>query len=161
MEESSFAPNIVDNEKPPKDFHWLKVHLLQYGISLVICVGLFFLTLWIRDYWADTSKMGPGELKEWEVRKLCFIADGFTVPGFIFLCLGLLVFVSNQNFFKGTKYALIKVVAFIMPFSQKLQDKKYSDMPDVKKKSNYSFLFVIGVLLLIVSAIFIVVNRLY
>ncbi len=156
--------NVVvseNNEKSPKDFTWVKIHLLQYGVSIVICVVLFFLTLLIRDYWCDTSKMSPGELKAWEVRKLCFIADGFTVPGFIFLCLGLITFVSNRNFFRGVKYAMIKAVAFLIPFSQRLQDIKYSDMRDVKKKSNYSFLFIVGVALLLISLIFILVNHLY
>ena len=153
--------NVTVNEKPPRDYHWLKIHLLQYGISLFICGLLFLLVLYLRDFWLDTTEMSPRELKEFDVKRLNAIADGFTVPGFIFLCLGLITFVSNRNFFKGVKFAMVKLAAFMMPFSQRLQDKKYSDMQDAKKVSNYSFLFIIGVTLLLVSLIFILANHLY
>ena len=159
MEEN--AINVVVDEKVPRDYSRLKTYLLQYGISLIICVGLFFFTLYMRGYYDNPGDMSPGELKNWETMRLNAIADGFTVPGVIFTCLGLLIFVSNRNFFKGTKYALIKTLAFIMPFSQKLQDKKYSDMDDVKKVKYYSFLFIIGVVLILVAIIFILVNHLY
>lgn len=153
--------NVNVNEKVPKELRPLKIYLLQYGIGILIATGLFFLTLYVKDYWVEVAEASPAMIKENNYKKLVDIADAFTFPGILYICTGLLVFISNQNVFKGVKFGLIKVAAFLLPFSQKLQDKKYSDIQDAKKVSYYGFFFVIGGILVIVAAIFIVVNKLY
>lgn len=89
------------------------------------------------------------------------LADGFTISGAIFSCLGLLLLVSNGGAMDAPAY-LLKFVGdlFIPRTKDKLTYTEFKLKRSEKKRDFKPMLFV-GLLFIIISIVFIIINNLF
>lgn len=140
--------NVQNPPKEPKTKWW--IYIIQYISALIVGIGFLFAILGIQDYWSNNDP----------VQKLTIIANAFTIPGIVFLGVGLMIAISNEGVFKGVKFIIIRLGAFLLPFT-KLKDKKYEDLLNEKKINGYLFIIVTGAVFIIVALIIIFANNLY
>ena len=108
--------------------------------------------LWLKDFFGQTEP------------KLIFhiLCDGFFVVGVVLVCIGLLIFSSNEGTFAGLTYS---VKSFIDLF-RKTGMKKYDSYYDYKaarteKKIPFGFLLICGLLFIAVSLVMLYFYYLY
>ena len=126
----------------------LKKNLLKYGISFAIALGMAYLYVSLR---VDPSDPAALPLMEW-YRVLC---DGFTIPGLLFVMLGLLVTLSNQGSLDGVGYAA--TVAFKMLIGAGAHLERYAEYLERRRANRlkgYGFLYVVGIVCLAAAAVF-------
>ncbi len=128
----------------------MKKQLTRYSVAIGVSAGLVVLFLYAQNFAA---------LEEWPDR-LRMLADGFTIPGVIFMLLAGLVWVASDGFFDGLTYSA-RWLATLLPFS-KLKQERYYDYKMRKKadrdesEGGYGFLFFTGLGFFLVACIFIV-----
>ncbi len=113
----------------------LRNRLLKYGISAVVCAGLAVIYCATRNF----SQM---ELVE-KYRTLC---DAFTIPGLLCLCVGVLIWASNDGFFYGLSYCLNVAWRALIPGARYKSERYYDYVTRKKEKqiTGYGFLFLVG-----------------
>ncbi len=119
---------------------------LKYIIScsiagLLVCLILF------------TKGMSPITTKE----GLKNITDAFFAVGMLYVCVGLLILVSNAGTFAMVGYGLIQFLNFFRRDISKEKFKTYYEYRIAKKHNNkksYCYLLVIGLILIGISMIF-------
>ncbi len=113
----------------------LRKNLLKYGICSGVCIALAVFYCAVRDF----SQMEAVE----RYRTLC---DAFTIPGLLALCVGSLLWVSNEGFFYGLGYCLDITRKALIPGGRRKMEKYYDYVMRHKEKkiSGYGFLFVCG-----------------
>lgn len=122
------------------------VALIKYGSAVIFGAIIFFITISVRNIYTQTS------IKE----IYRYISDGFTIPGVIILCAGVLVFLSNQGAFMGVGYVVKHAVVMLIPFIKK-KNESYQEYCEKKKAvKGYLFLFIVGGIYLILGIIFII-----
>ena len=123
----------------------LRKNLLKYGISAVVCASFAVFFCSVRDF-------GQMELLE-RYRTLC---DAFTIPGVICLCLGALLWVSNDGFFYGLGYCLETARRALIPGSKQKTETFYDYIQRKrgKKVMGYSFLFAVGGACMMIALVF-------
>lgn len=120
--------------------------LLKYSIGFILATSLFFLTIGIRDIYNVTDKQ--------EIYR--FLSDGFTIPGVLFICLGLLVWFSNLGSLSGIGYALKHLFSMLIPVGKK-KHETYAQYVEARKEvSGYAFLFIIGGVFLALGIVFMI-----
>ena len=123
--------------------------ILRYLITLAAAGGMFWLVLWVNDYWSAT------ELAE----KYKILADGFTVPGVILIMLTALVRLSSEGAFDGIGYAIRQGAYLLIPKKYKHETYyDYKKSKGEKKPHGYSCMFFVGVVLVLISIVFIVLH---
>ena len=125
----------------------LKTNLLKYGITGTVCLGLAALYCGLRDF-------GDMTLVE-KYRVLC---DGFTIPGLVALCVGALLWVSNDGFFYGLGYCLDVARKALLPGGRRKMEKYYDyvERHRQKKLTGYGFLFICGGVCMAIAIVFLV-----
>lgn len=113
----------------------LRNRLLKYGISAGVCAGLVLVYCTTRNF----SQM---ELVE-KYRTLC---DAFTIPGLLCLCVGVLIWASNDGFFYGLSYCLNVAWRALIPGARYKSERYYDYVTRKKEKqiTGYGFLFLVG-----------------
>lgn len=125
----------------------LRARLLKYGISALVCgiVAVFYCV--VRDF----SQM---ELVE-KYRTLC---DAFTIPGLLCLCVGVLIWVSNDGFFYGLSYCLNVAWRALIPGARQRVERYYDYVTRKKEKriTGFGFLFLVGGVCMAIAILFMV-----
>ena len=125
----------------------VKARLLKYGITGGICLCLAVFYCVARDF----SQL---ELVE-KYRVLC---DGFTIPGLLSLCVGVLIWASNDGIFYGLGYCLDVARKALIPGGRYKMEKYYDYVMRHKEKiiTGYGFLFVCGGVCMAAAIVFLV-----
>ena len=127
----------------------LKSLVIKYTISFVVSSFLVYLTLHLQGY---------GELTDM-VDKYVVLANAFTIPGVIFICISILIAVSNEGIFYGITYATTFVWKMLVPGTSK-DYEKYGDYVERKKEKTsvkgYSFIFFTGCIFTLIAIVFII-----
>lgn len=125
----------------------LKVNLLKYGISALVCGGMVWLYVYLRDF-ASQSTME-------QYRILC---DAFTIPGLTALMFALLLSVSNEGALDGLGYVASIAVKSLTPGGRKKIEKYYDyvQRKREKKLTGYGFLYIVGAICMAVAVVFMV-----
>lgn len=125
----------------------LKANLKKYAIAVIIGVGMVLLTL---------NLHGFSELTD-TAQKFRLLADAFTIPGVILVMVGFLVMVANGGFFNGVAYVATYAVKMLIPGPNK-GTERYGDYVERKraagKVKGYGFLFITGVVFVLIAVIF-------
>ena len=88
-----------------------------------------------------------------------YLADAFTVPGIVFICIGLLVVLAGQGAFTGLGYIFRRMGRWLLPFLVK-KDMTYAEYLDSRKERQKTLWFlsfiIIGIIFLAVAVVFII-----
>ena len=121
--------------------------LLKCGIAAAIGAGMVWLTL---------SLHGFSELTD-SAARIRLLADAFTIPGVIMVMVGFLVMVANGGFFNGVSYVASYAVKMLIPGANK-NHERYGDYVVRKREkgkvTGYGFIFVVGLVFVLVAVIF-------
>lgn len=127
--------------------------LIKYLITIGIGLIVAFLFSLSREIFGQTNI------------KVIFqiLSDSFFIPAVLIICVGLLVFASNEGVFDGIAYG---VMAFMNIFRSK-DAKKYSSLYDYReskkasRKTKVGFLLISGLILLLVAIIMFMMYKKY
>ncbi len=127
-----------------------KSKLLKYGITFAVAAVIAVIIMWAKGLFTATAKADV-------YRILC---DAFFVPGIMYVLLGLLFFVAGAGSFDGFNYAL-KMAFLRFTFSKnkkRVTYAEYKESKDEKRKDGFSilFLFLIGLIFVVVSIIMLI-----
>lgn len=124
-----------------------QTRLLKYGITGGICLLLALVYCAARDFFQL-------ELAE-KYRVLC---DAFTIPGLLCLCVGALIWASNDGFFYGLSYCLNVAWRALIPGARYKTERYYDYVTRKKEKRipGYGFLFLVGGVCMAVAIVFLV-----
>ena len=123
----------------------LKSGLLKYGICITICLLIAIFLLSGSDFFNL-------ELQE-KYRVLC---DAFSVPGMLCLFGGLLVWVGNEGAFDGIGYVLSYAFHAVLPgnLNKRESYKEYLERKKDDRTTGYGFVFVVGIIFMVLSLLF-------
>ena len=122
-----------------------QTRLLKYGITGIACALVVLFYCWVRDF----SQMESAE----KYRTLC---DAFTVPGLLCLCIGVLIWASNDGLFYGLSYCLNIAWRALIPGATHRQERYYDYVTRRNEKhfSGYGFLFLCGGVCMVIALVF-------
>ena len=125
----------------------LKSILIKCGITAVVGVGMVFLVLNLHGFSALSNQSEQFRL----------LADAFTIPGVIMIMVGLLIAVANGGIFNGVSYVVGFAVKMLVPGAGK-DHERYGDYVERKqakgKVRGYGFLFLVGIVFVLIAAVF-------
>lgn len=123
----------------------MKSNLIKYGI----CGGVCLLMVVAYVIFSDFLNLA---LKD-QVRILC---DAFALPGMLCIFGGMLVWLGNEGTFDGIGYVLSYAFHALLPGSMNKREsyKEYLERKGDNRTTGYSFVFVTGLICLIISFIF-------
>ncbi|MBQ3792577.1 MAG: DUF3899 domain-containing protein [Clostridia bacterium] len=124
------------------------ITIIKISIGCVVAALCVIGILLLKDYWHLSI------LSE----KYRALADAFTVPGAVFLCFGLLIFVSNEGAFTGVVYTISWFFHMFLTFSSKKMESYHDYIERRREKGGvkgYGFILVIGLLLMAAAIVFI------
>ncbi len=135
---------------------------LKYGITALVCllIGVSYLTT--REYTDGTMAIAIEKLFEGtialEAKKelIRFCCDALFVPGVLVTLLGLLIAVANEGAFYGVGYLMSNLGKMLIP-GGRMRTETYGDYLERKsgkKTTGYGFLFIVGVIFMLLSMIF-------
>ena len=130
----------------------MKKEKLNKRVSLIVClvIGGFLAYLYVglRDF-AGVSLME-------KYRMLC---DAFTVPGLLFLMLGLLMSISKQGALDGVTYVVSHGLKMLIPGHHDKQEK-FIDYVQRKREKNkgksFGFLYLTGAIYMGIAIVFLI-----
>ena len=83
--------------------------ILKYVVGFLIAAGIFFLAIGMRNIYTET-----------DIRQIYrFLADGFSIPGMLYLGLGFLIWFANLGTFHGIGYSLRHLFTMLLPLCGK------------------------------------------
>ena len=157
MEEEKKTEIIEVEEKKEKKYVFREptrwwVTLIIFLVELAVAAGVIIFSLWLRDFF--TPKVYIDSLTKYR-----YLADAFTIPGVVYVCIGLMFIAAQHGAFDGLGYVLRRVAKFLLPFIFR-KDITYAEYIEEKKSKqkvvHVLSLFIVGVALLIVAVIFII-----
>ena len=121
-----------------------KARLLKYGICAAFTALMVWLYLWLRET--------PDSFELW-TRALC---DAFTLPGVILLCVGGLVWASNEGALDGIGYLVSYMTKALIPGKRKEIEKfaDYVERKRAKRGGGFGFLLISGAVVLAIALVF-------
>ena len=130
----------------------MKKENLNKRVSLIVClvIGGFLAYLYVglRDF-AGVSLME-------KYRMLC---DAFTIPGLLFLMLGLLMSISKQGALDGVTYVVSYGLKMLIPGHHDKQEK-FIDYVQRKREKNkgksFGFLYLTGAICMGIALVFLI-----
>ena len=122
----------------------LRNNLLKYGITGVVCIAIAALYCGLRDF----SQLDL-------VNKYRTLCDAFTIPGLVSICVGILLWASNDGAFYGLGYCLDVAWKALLPGGRKKIEKYYDYVTRHKEKqvTGFGFLYVTGGVCLAIAAV--------
>jgi len=124
-----------------------QVLLLRYGAGSVVALLLTALGLYVQSF-----SFGLAASESYRM-----LSNAFTVTGTLFLGVGALVWVANEEVFFGLFYGLGHAVRMLIP-GRKDKDDTYYDYVEKQrakgKVKGYAFILVIGAVFMAVAVIF-------
>ncbi|MBQ3529188.1 MAG: DUF3899 domain-containing protein [Oscillospiraceae bacterium] len=125
----------------------VQTRLLKYGITGGICLCLAVFYCVARDFTQLTL-----------VEKYRTLCDAFTIPGLLCLCVGVLIWASNDGFFYGLSYCLNVAWRALIPGARYKTERYYDYVTRKKEKRipGYGFLFLVGGVCMAVAIVFLV-----
>ena len=150
MEEEKTELEKKEYEFKEPTYWW--VTLIIYLVELAIATGVIFLSLWLRDFLDPSMHFD-------KMTTYRYLADAFTVPGVVYVCIGLLIIFAQHGAFDGIGYALRRAARFLLPFIFR-KDVTYSEYLEERRAKQKTVrvlsLFIVGVALIIVAVVFII-----
>ncbi len=126
----------------------IKIIILKYSISFAIMVGFLFLILGIRNYFNAELDL---------VTKYRYLTDAFTIPGMLFILVGLLVILTNQGSLASLAWLLRSLFFRLIPGGSVKKNQTYKEYLETRKKiTGYGFLFISGAIFFLVGIIFLI-----
>ncbi len=124
----------------------------RYLIALAVGFGLVAYLLWQNDIFAQT-----------ETAKIFHIlCDAFFVPGVLLVCIGLLIFSTNEGTFDGLTYAVKSFVNMFRKSSLRKYDTYYDYKASRKNRdTKFGYLIYCGLFLIAVSLVMLYFNVQY
>ncbi len=135
-------------EKEERTKWW--VTLIIFVAEFAAATGLFFATLLIRNFFEQKFP------KETTYR---YLADAFTIPGVVFILIGVLVILVSQGAFNGIGYAMRHLGRMLFPFFIRKDITYYEYLQNRKaarKTVSYLSFLIVGSVFLIGAVIFII-----
>ena len=83
------------------------------------------------------------------------LIDAFSIPGILFIMVGLLIILINYNSLSGVLYILKKVYRSLIPFMRKSEERYNEYLKNKKKINGSSVLITIGFIYIVLSIILI------
>ena len=125
----------------------LKVNLSKYLTTLTVAIVMA--VLYVTSRW-DTSL----SLTD----KYCVLCDGFSVPGILIVSIAVLISMNNLGALDGIAYVLGFVPRLLFPaaFGQQERYLDYVEARREKRVKGYGFLYVVGLIFLGFSIVFLV-----
>ena len=121
-----------------------KSFLISMLVGLVIAVSIF-------------SARGGFEAQDWP-SQACALCDACFVPAALLLCMGLLLFVSNDGFFDMLGYGIQRALTIMLSESKRQKYPKtfleYKEMKWGTPKSSFGFLIAAGLVYLALAGVF-------
>ena len=113
----------------------LRNNLLKYGITGVVCIAVAALYCGLRDF----SQLDL-------VNKYRTLCDAFTIPGLVSICVGILLWASNDGAFYGLGYCLNVAWKALLPGGRYKMERYYDYVTRKREKqvTGFGFLFVGG-----------------
>ena len=111
----------------------------------------FFVMLMVYLYIVQRPYSGAEQMEKY--RMMC---DAFSIPGIVLVMLGCLVWVSTTGFFDSLGFILSMAFRSLIP-GGRLRDERYIDYVERKRENRakgYGFLFVSGVVTLVISGVY-------
>ncbi len=122
--------------------------LIKYGIAFAILVGLLFIVLTARNYFQEGLDL---------VTKYRYLTDAFTVPGALFILVGLLVFLVNQGSLAALGWMVKRLFRSLIPGMRIQREQTYSEYLETRRKvAGYGFLFISGAIFLAIGMVFLI-----
>ncbi len=123
----------------------MKKRLIKHGVAAAVCAAAAVCYCAAREF----SAMPLLD----KYRTLC---DAFTVPGLLALCVGVLLWASNDGLFCGLGYCLDVACKALIPGGRKKIEKYYDYVQHRKGKAvtGYGFLFFWGGVCMAAAALF-------
>lgn len=126
----------------------LKGILLKYGITALIGALMVYTVLQTYGY-ADAAT---------QVDKVLILSNAFTIPGVILIMVGFLVIASNEGAFNGISYAMSYAVKMLVPGAAGAsKQERYGDYVMRKRekgKAKTGFIFLVGLVYLVIAIVF-------
>ena len=129
----------------------VKSGLIKYGITVGIGLAVAYLVCDLKEVWSLTDKT--------EIYHV--LSDAFTLPGMFILCLALLVWLANKEYFVSIGYVASRAAKALIPFGR-TQEKHETFHDYVLRKrekepvKGYGFLFITGLAFIAVAVVFLI-----
>jgi len=126
----------------------LKANLIKYGLTSAI-------SLLVTYSYISNRGFHMGTLAD----KYKYLSDGFAIPGLLLTCGGLLLIISNEGTFDGISWGLRFAIKTLIPFGRHKKQESYGDFVEKRrgnKVKGFSFMFVVGVINIAISIIFMI-----
>ncbi len=127
----------------------IKTRLLKYGITVAVAAGIAALIMYSNGLFEASDTLTRYKL----------LADAFTIPGVILLCIGALVWVSTDGMFDGFTYAAKRLSSLIPFYGKNYKHERYYDYvmrKRGKRISGYGFIPIVGAVFVAIAVVFIV-----
>lgn len=125
----------------------VRTGLIKYGIFAVICVAFALV-------YCNSREFSQQNLPE-KYRILC---DAFSIPGLLSLCVGALMWASNDGIFNGLSYCLGVAWKALIPGGRAKTERYYDYVTrrNEKKLTGYGFLLIGGGVCMAVAVVFLI-----
>lgn len=130
----------------------MKKEKLNKRVSLIVClvIGGFLAYLYVglRDF-SGQDLMG-------KYRMLC---DAFTIPGLLFLMLGLLMTISSHGALDGVTYVVSYGLKMLIPGRHDKQERFYDYVQRKREKNkgkSFGYLYLTGIIYLAAALLFLI-----
>ena len=118
--------------------------IIKYLIAALAATGILIMALLLRDYF------NTEDLKQ----KIRYLADGFFIPGALYVLFGVFVWLVNEGTFTGLGYMFKHVLQTLIPMMKK-DTETYAMYREKRKKiKGYYFLYFVGLPFLVTGIIF-------
>ena len=105
--------------------------------------------------------LGRGIFQEDEIDMvITIISDAFFIPGVLLLCIGLIVYASNEGLFLSISYGFKAIGRTITAKKdEKLMNEKYHEYyaRQIQKKSKCKHFLLVGLVFIVISLLFVVI----
>lgn len=114
-------------------------------------IGLVLVYLFV-SFRVDFENPELTSLMDWYL----ILCDAFTIPGLVYLMLGLLMTLSNQGALDGVGYVAINGLKMLIPGAATKMEryKEYLERRRANRIKGYGFFYVVGGIFMAVSGVF-------
>ena len=117
--------------------------IIKYLIAALAATGILIMALLLRDYF------NTEDLK----LKIRYLADGFFIPGALYVLFGVFVWLVNEGTFTGLGYMFKHVLQTLIPMMKK-DTETYAMYREKRRKiKGYYFLYFVGLPFLVTGII--------